>query len=104
MVENAEEKVNALTKLANLVGKQTLVMWCILTTFTTGYLFVDGKSTERQLNDLRIKELKEAQAKLIQEIKEVKEDQKNTKVQFNKFGKKIDTLVDKASEKLENMR
>lgn len=104
MLENAEEKVNALTKLADLVGKKTLVMWCILTTFTTCYLFYDGRTTERQLNAIRIQELKESQSTLIKKMENMERQNKETKVEFNRTKDKLDTLVDKASQKLEDMK
>lgn len=104
MLENVEEKVNALTKLADLIGKKTLVMWCIITTFTTGYLFIDGRTTERQLNSARITEIKESNDKLVKEIKGIKEDAKQTKAKVDSTMPRLDTLIDKANNKLNKIK
>jgi len=97
MLENVEEKVTALTKLADLVGKQTLVMWCIVTTFTTGYLFIDGRNTERELNKAMISEIKASQDKLVEKMEE-------TQNRVNNQLPRLDTLINNASQTIKDIK
>lgn len=89
MLQSAEEKVNALTKLADLIGKKTLVMWSIVTTFTTGYLFIDGRKTQES----RINEIKESNERLIKEIKEIKENAKEATIKIDETKQNVDTTI-----------
>lgn len=65
MITNPEESANALTKLADLVGKQTLVVFLMITIFTTGFLYLEN----REIQELRLKEMNKGHDKLIEEIK-----------------------------------
>ena len=107
MLENVEEKVNALTKLADLIGKQTLVMWCIVTTVTTGYLYFKYDLSQEK----RITENSAGYERLVKEMREVREEQKviktdakETKEQVNNTIPKLDTLINKTTETIENIK
>jgi len=98
-IDNPEEKVNALTKLADLIGKKTLVMWCILTTFTTGYLFVDVRTITQD----RINEIKESNERLVGEIKGIKIMTEQNKKSINSTIPKLDTTINNVNKTLENI-
>lgn len=100
MINNVDEKVNALTKLANLVGKETLVMWAILTTFTTGYLFIDGRKTQ----ETRITEIKQSNERLIEEVKGIKKTTHETKLQVDSTIPKLDTTINKVNQTLKSIK
>ena len=96
---NPIEKVNALTKLADLIGKKTLVMWCILTTFTTGYLFVDVRTITQD----RINEIKESNKILIEEIKGVKFTSEENKKSIESTIPRLDTAIKNVNKTLKNI-
>ena len=100
MIQNPVESANALEKLADIVGKKTLVMWCIVTTFTTGYLFLQvSKTTES-----RITEQKAAYERIVEEVKGIRETtEKNTK-SINLTNSKIDTTLIDAQETLNKLK
>lgn len=100
MIENPVESVNALEKLADIVGKKTLVMWCIVTTFTTGYLFLDGRKT----TESRITEQKEAYERIVEEIKGIKKTTEENKKSINLTNSKIDTTLIDAQETLNKLK
>ena len=95
-----EEKVNALTKLADLVGKKTLVMWCILTTFTTGYLFINNN----ELQNTRINEIKISNERLVEEIKGIKQVQKDNTDKIDSTIPKLDTTIDNVRQTLKKLK
>lgn len=97
---NVEEKVNALTRIADLIGKQTLVMWCIVTTFTTGYLYIDTN----KLQESRINEIKQSNERLVEEIKGIKQLQKETKKQVDSAIPKLDYTLDNAEQLIKDMK
>ena len=86
---NIEEGANALGKVANLIGKKTLVMWCIVTTFTTGYLYFKTND----LQDKRLTEMKEANDKLVAEIRNIKATTEETKLKVDSTIPKLDTTI-----------
>ena len=100
MIQNPVESANALEKLADIVGKKTLVMWCIVTTFTTGYLFLDGRKT----TESRITEQKEAYERIVEEIKGIKETTEENKKSINLTNSKIDTTLLDAQETLNKLK
>lgn len=100
MLTNPEEKVNALTKLADLVGKQTLVMWCILTTFTTGYLFHNNN----ELQNTRINEIKTSNERLVEEVKGMRIIQEKNAEKINSTVPKLDTTISDVKETLEQLK
>ena len=100
MIQNPVESVHALEKLADIVGKKTLVMWCIVTTFTTGYLFLD----ERKITESRITEQKEAYERIVEEIKGIKKITEENKKSINLTNSKIDTTLIDAQETLNKLK
>ena len=100
MIQNPVESANALDKLADIVGKKTLVMWCIVTTFTTGYLFLD----ERKTTESRITEQKDAYERIIEEIKGIKKTTEENKKSINLTNSKIDTALIDAQETLNKLK
>lgn len=100
MIQNPVESANALEKLADIVGKKTLVMWCIVTTFTTGYLFLDGRKTIES----RITEQKNAYERIVEEIKGIKKTTEENKKSINLTNSKIDTTLIDAQETLNKLK
>lgn len=100
MIQNPVESANALEKLADIVGKKTLVMWCIVTTFTTGYLFLDGRKT----TESRITEQKDAYERIVEEIKGIKKTTEENKKSINLTNSKIDTTLIDAQETLNKLK
>lgn len=100
MIQNPVESANALDKLADIVGKKTLVMWCIVTTFTTGYLFLDGRKT----TESRITEQKDAYERIVEEIKGIKKTTEENKKSINLTNSKIDTTLIDAQETLNKLK
>lgn len=86
---NPTEAVNTLTKLADLVGKQTLVIWCIVTTFSTGYLYVAHDKSQES----RIKENKASYEMVIEEIKGIKKTTAETKEKVDSTIPKLDSTI-----------
>lgn len=100
MIENPVESVNALEKLADVIGKKTLVMWCIVTTFTTGYLFLQvSKTTES-----RITEQKAAYERIVDEIKGIRITTEENKKSINLTNSKIDTTLIDAQKTLDKLK
>lgn len=89
MLTNPEEKVNALTRLADIIGKQPLVIWCIITTFSTGYLFTDNN----KLQNTRIDEIKLSNERLVEEIKGIKKVQQDQVEKIDSTLPKLDTTI-----------
>lgn len=100
MIQNPVESVNALEKLANVIGKKTLVMWCIVTTFTTGYLFIDGRKTD----EARLVEQKAAYERIVEEIKGMKKVQAENKKNIEETVPRIDTIINDAQETLNKLK
>jgi hypothetical protein len=100
MLNNLNETATGLSKIANLISKETLVMWCIFTTFTTGYLFVDGRKTQ----EIRITELKESQVKLLEEVKGIKQVQQYQKDIIDSTASKVDTTINKINNRLQILK
>lgn len=100
MIQNPVETVNALEKLADIIGKKTLVMWCIVTTFTTGYLFIDGRKTQ----ETRISEIKISNEKLIEEIKGIRKITNENKLQIDSTIPKLDTTINNVNQTLINLK
>lgn len=100
MIQNPVETVNALEKLADIIGKKTLVMWCIVTTFTTGYLFIDGRKTQ----ETRISEIKISNEKLIEEIKGIRKITNEHKLQIESTIPKLDTTINNVNQTLINLK
>lgn len=100
MLKNLNETATGLQKIAGLISKETLVMWCIFTTFTTGYLFIDGRQTQ----EIRITELKQSQDKLIDEIKGIKKMQEYTAGIIDSTTNKVDTTINNINKKLEKIK
>jgi len=96
MLEDLNGKADALSKIADLVGKKTVVMWAMLTTFTTGYLYYDSKVEERRLNDVRIEELKQSQKDLINTVQGMKHKQ-------DIYIPKLDTTLKNANKTLQKL-
>lgn len=95
-MQQIEEKVNALSKIADLVGKKTLVMWCILTTFTTGFLYIESRN-ER---DKRITENSAAYERLVEEIKGIKHTTDENKKQIDSRIPRLDTAIENVNQTL----
>ncbi len=100
MLSNPEEKVNALTKLADLIGKQTLVMWCIIMTFTTGYLFIKYDGAQ----DKRITENSAGYERLVEEIKGIKKVQKENAEKIDVTIPKLDTTIKDVRQTLKRLK
>lgn len=100
MIQNPVESANALEKLADIVGKKTLIMWCIVTTFTTGYLFLDGRKT----TESRITEQKDAYERIVEEIKGIKKTTEENKKSINLTNSKIDTTLINTQETLNKLK
>ena len=100
MIQNPVESANALEKLADIVGKKTLIMWCIVTTFTTGYLFLDGRKT----TESRITEQKDAYERIVEEIKGIKKTTEENKKNINLTNSKIDTTLINTQETLNKLK
>lgn len=100
MINNVEEKVTALTKLADLVGKQTLVMWAIITTFTTGYLFIRNDKLQDKLYITQ----GQGYERLINRIDKVEAITNHNKNQIDSTIPKLDTTIYQVKEKLKNIK
>lgn len=100
MLENPEEKVNALSKLADLIGKKTLVMWCILTTFTTGYLFLKLDGVQNR----RITETAAGYERLVEEIKGIKKVQKENAEKIDSTIPRLDTTINDVKNTLKRLK
>lgn len=100
MLENPEEKVNALTKLADLIGKKTLVMWCIATTFTSGYFFTKYDAVQ----DKRLNENAAGYERLVGEIKGIKEAQKQNAQKIDSTIPKLDTTIRDVRQTLKRLK
>lgn len=89
MIQNPIEKINALSKLADLIGKKTLVMWCIFTTFTSGYFFIKYDKVQ----DKRLSENSASYERLVGEIKGIKQVQKDNSAKIDSALPKLDTTI-----------
>lgn len=100
MIQNPKESVDALSKLADILGKKTVVLWAIVTTFTTGYLFLDGRKTQ----ETRINEIKQSNERLIEEVKGIKQTAHQTKIQVDSAIPKLDTTISAVNNTLKQIK
>lgn len=100
MLENPIEKVNALVKLADVVGKKTLVMWCLFTTFTSGYFFVKYDRVQNK----RINENSAGYERLVEEIKGIKKIQLDNTNEIKSTIPKLDTTITNVEETLKRLK
>lgn len=91
--------VNILTKVADLIGKKTLVMWCILTTFTTGYLFLENN----KLHSQRLDQMEQSYERLVDEIKGIKHLQNKNAIKIDSTSSKIDTTIENVKQTLKRL-
>jgi len=99
MIINPIEKVNALSKLADIVGKKTLVMWCIVATFTSGYFFLKYDSVQ----DKRISEISAGYERLFKEVKGIKEIQKSNAEMIDSITPRLDTTLNNVQQTLKRL-
>lgn len=100
MIQNPVESVDALTKLADVIGKKTLVMWAILTTFTTGYLFIRND----KLQDKLLNTQEAGYERLINRIDKVEKTSNYNKEQIDSTLPKLDTTIFEVREKLKEIK
>lgn len=95
-----EEKVGVLSKLADVVGKKTLAVWAIMTTLTTGYLFIENKTLHNKLLSVT----GSGYERLIDEIKGIRHTTQETKSKVDSTIGKLDTTITNAKETLDDLQ